>query len=176
MWKLIKKIKSIFTPDPEPKFWKNREKALHPHGMQKSFYHFYIHSGQKILNKFNAFIPTTEEIKPFATPHSFAGIFIAQNAVIGEGCTIFHQVTIGSNTLRDSKGMGAPVIGNNVYIGAGAKIIGKVTVGNNVRIGANAVITTDIPDNATVVLESPRIIMHESPRDNTFEPWRNVTK
>ena len=96
---------------------------------------------------------------PFYTPHSFYGIFISQNASIGKGCTIFQQVTIGSNTL--SKTIGGPTIGNNVYIGAGAKIIGNIKVGNNVRIGTNAVVVKDIPDNATVVLQQPRVIIHE---------------
>lgn len=82
--------------------------------------------------------------------------------------TIFHQVTIGSNTLKYSKTFGVPKIGNNVYIGAGAKIIGKVIIGDNVRIGANAVVTTDIPNNATVVLEKPRIIKNSDKRDNRF--------
>ncbi|MBQ1977727.1 MAG: serine O-acetyltransferase, partial [Ruminococcus sp.] len=69
------------------------------------------------------------------------------------------QVVIGSNNDKDSKGYGAPVIGNNVLIGAGAKIIGNVKIGNNVKIGANCCVATDIPDNATVVMEKPRIII-----------------
>lgn len=101
-------------------------------------------------------------------PHGICGIFISQGAKIGEGCTIFQQVTIGSNMLKDSKGYGAPVIGDNVYIGAGAKIIGNVKIGNNCRIGANCVVTRDVPDNATVVLEQPRIIVHEMERENEF--------
>ena len=104
-------------------------------------------------------------------PHSIYGVFISQGAVIGSGCTIFHQVTIGSNTLNDTKREGAPRIGNNVYIGCGAKIIGGIKIGNNVRIGANCVITEDIPDNCTVVMEKPRIIVHEIGRNNTFSKF-----
>lgn len=174
MWKLIKKIRAIFVKDPDKEFWKNREKVINPKGLQGKLKPLYIHKNQKILDKKNAFIPTNKDISPFVTPHGFAGIFIAANAIIGDGCTIFHQVTIGSNTFRDSKGFGAPKIGNNVYIGAGAKIIGNVTVGDNARIGANAVVTQDVPANATVVMESPRVIVHEGARDNTFVPWRNV--
>lgn len=53
---------------------------------------------------------------------------------------------------------GAPEIGDNCYIGAGAKIIGNIVIGDNVKIGANCVVVEDIPDNCTVVLEKPRII------------------
>lgn len=58
--------------------------------------------------------------------------------------------------------MGAPKIGNNVLIGAGAIIIGKIEIGNDVKIGAGCIVTTDIPDNATVVMEKPRIIAKET--------------
>ena len=119
--------------------------------------------------KRNSYIPDTLRIgKNVCFPHGIMGVFISQGALIGDNVTIFHQVTIGSNTLKDSKNFGAPIIGNNVYIGAGAKIIGKVIVGDNVRIGANAVVTTDIPANATVVSEKPRIIKYLNARDNKF--------
>ncbi len=98
------------------------------------------------------------------------GIFISGGAKIGKNCTIFQQVTIGSNTLKGSKKIGAPIIGDNVYIGAGAKIIGNVVIGDNVRIGANAIVVNDIPDNATVVLDNIKVIMHNEVRDNKFVP------
>jgi serine O-acetyltransferase len=84
-------------------------------------------------------------------PHGMHGIFISGAAKIGKNCVIFQHVTIGSNTLVDSKGLGAPTIGDNVYIGAGAKIIGNVKIGNGVRIGANATVVKDVPDNCVVV-------------------------
>lgn len=77
-------------------------------------------------------------------PHGLNGIIVSHNAVIGSNVTIFHQVTIG-----EGKG-GAPVIGDNVMIGAGAKIIGAVKVGNGVKIGANCVVVHDVPDNAVI--------------------------
>ena len=69
-------------------------------------------------------------------------------ASIGEQCTIMHQVTIGVDELKNNK---APVIGNNVFIGSGAKIIGNITVGNNVVIGAGGIVTKSVPDGKTVV-------------------------
>jgi serine O-acetyltransferase len=110
--------------------------------------------------------------KDILFPHGLSGVFISRGAVIGDRCTLFHQVTIGSNRLADTRSFGSPVIGNDVYIGAGAKIIGGVTVGNNVRIGANAVIVKDIPDSATVVTERVRVIPHDGARDNRFERYR----
>lgn len=107
-------------------------------------------------------------------PHGLNGIFISVGAKIGNNCVIFQQVTIGSNTLKNSKRLGSPIIGNNVYIGAGAKIIGNITIGNNVRIGANCVVVNDIPDNATVVLEKPRIILKNEENDNHFYKYDEV--
>ena len=71
------------------------------------------------------------------------------------------------NTIKNSKGFGAPYIGDNCYIGSGAKIIGNVKIGNNVRIGSNCVIFEDIPDNSTVVMQKPRIIVKQN-TDNKF--------
>lgn len=95
-------------------------------------------------------------------------IFISGEAKIGANCVIFQQVTIGSITIVGSRNSGAPQIGDNVYIGAGAKIIGGIKVGNNVRIGANAVVHTDVPDNTTVVVGEQRFITRETPLDNRF--------
>jgi len=119
--------------------------------------------------KNNASIPYSVEIggKP-DFPHGLNGIFISLKANIGKNCIIFHQVTIGSNTLGSSKNCGAPKIGDNVFIGCGAKIIGGVTIGDNVRIGANCVVVEDVPENSTVVMGKPRIIKHSDKRDNVF--------
>jgi serine O-acetyltransferase len=75
--------------------------------------------------------------------HGFSTIVTAER--IGRDCWINQQVTIGYT------GAGRPVIGNNVTIHAGAKVIGKITVGDNVVIGANAVVLKDVPADCTVV-------------------------
>lgn len=111
------------------------------------------------------------ESKP-CFPHGVTGCFISGGGYIGANCVIFQQVTIGSNTLSDTKSAGAPKIGNNCYIGAGAKIIGNVTVGDNCRIGANAVVTKNIPDNSTVVSSELRIIQRDEKMANHFY-WLN---
>ncbi len=107
-------------------------------------------------------------------PHRPIGVFISNSAHIGKNCVIFQQVTIGSNTLKDSKSYGAPIIGDNVYIGCGAKIIGNVRVGNNARIGANAIVVKDVPANSVTVTRGIETIIRDFDMDNEFIP--NVPK
>ena len=151
------------------RYWSVRCKAR---TAKKPWRYFYLLQHRRIMIHNASGIAVAADIadKP-DFPHGLHGIFISSGAKLGKNCVLFHQVTIGSNTLRGSKNQGAPVIGDNVYIGCGAKIIGGIRVGNNVRIGANCVVTEDVPDNATVVLERPRVIVHDTPRDNSFVLW-----
>lgn len=105
-------------------------------------------------------------------PHGIKSIFISGAASIGRNAVIFQQVTIGSNTLAGSTGFGAPTIGDNCYIGAGAKIVGKVRVGHNVRIGANAVVYKDVPDNSVVLSGEQRTVAGRADMDNRFYSFR----
>ena len=81
----------------------------------------------------------------------FGGITISPQATIGADCNISQGVTIGVS--GEGEKWGAPLIGNNVYLAAGAKLFGKIRIGNNVKIGANAVVYKDVPDNALVVVD-----------------------
>lgn len=118
---------------------------------------------------YSAYIGINSVLKNNVTfPHEFNGIFVSDNAIIGNNVVIFQQVTIGSNNLSDSKRKGSPTIGDNVYIGAGAKIIGNVTVGDNVRIGANCIITKDIPSNCVCIMRGLEIIFKEEKLNNTY--------
>jgi serine O-acetyltransferase len=101
-------------------------------------------------------------------PHGLFGIFISGGVQVGKNCVIFQHVTIGSNTLIDSSSIGAPVIGDNCYIGAGAKIIGKVTIGRNVRVGANATVVRDVPENSIVIASEQRVVNRDQPLNNHF--------
>jgi len=83
--------------------------------------------------------------KGLTLPHP-NGVIVHRNAVIGDDCIIMQQVTIGQLAEED-----APVIGSGVYIGAGAKVLGRVCVGDHARIGANAVVLCDVPPNWTAV-------------------------
>lgn len=78
-----------------------------------------------------------------------AGVVIGETAIIGDNVTMFHGVTLGGTGKE--KGKRHPTIGNNVFIGCGAKILGNVTIGDNVKIGANAVVLKDVEEDTTVV-------------------------
>jgi serine O-acetyltransferase len=105
-------------------------------------------------------------------PHGVKGVFVSRAARVGRNCVIFHQVTIGSNSLPDSDKLGAPRVGDHCYIGAGAKIIGGIIIGNNVRIGANCVVAESVPDNTLVVAGKPVIIQREK-LANRFYAWHD---
>ncbi len=87
-------------------------------------------------------------------------IIIGEATVIGKNCTILQGVTVGSNLFKARYKLA--ILGDNVLVGAGAKIIGPVKIGNNVTIGANSVVTKDIPDNV-VVAGSPAKIVAQKP-------------
>jgi serine O-acetyltransferase len=80
-------------------------------------------------------------------PHPY-GIVIHPAARLGERVALMHQVTLGQLTPDDP---GVPVLGDDVYVGAGAKIFGGITIGDGALIGANAVVTRDVPAGARVV-------------------------
>jgi len=78
----------------------------------------------------------------------FGGIIISGGARFGDNCRVRNGVVVGLQRVAEP---GAPTIGNNVDIGTGAKILGRISVGNNVTIGANAVVITDIPNDCIAV-------------------------
>lgn len=89
----------------------------------------------------------------------FSGIIVSSQSKIGNNCNISQGVTIGQ--VNRGKNKGYPILGDNVYIGAGAKIIGNIKIGNNVAIGANCVVTKDIPDNGVVVGIPGKVISYD---------------
>jgi serine O-acetyltransferase len=107
----------------------------------------------KILYKFIQIItgielPCEAEIGSNFIIDHFGGIVVSGYTKIGDNCRIRNGVVIG---LKNVEEVGAPEIGNNVDIGAGAKVLGKIKIGNNVLIGANAVVICDVPDNSIAV-------------------------
>lgn len=90
--------------------------------------------------------------KGLRLPHP-NGVIIHQDAKIGDDCLIMQQVTIGQ--LSED---GAPVVGSGVYMGAGAKVLGKISIGDRAKIGANSVVLVDVPSDKTVVGIPARIV------------------
>ncbi len=161
MNRLEKYLRCIVQHYNPKKYWKYRQRVVcndkYPK-LLKILHLFYIKRCDAFNNAslgthigYGAIFDT-----PPKFPHGLYGIIVSHNAHIGKNATIFHQVTIGEG--KD----GAPTIGDNCFIGAGAKITGKVHIGNNVRIGTNCVVVNDIPDNATVVLSKPRVIVKDN--------------
>jgi len=87
------------------------------------------------------------------------GVVVGETAIIGDNVLLYQGVTLGGTGLEHGKRH--PTIGNNVVIGAGAKILGNITVGDNSYIGANAVVIKDVPANSTVVGVPGRITKQE---------------
>lgn len=90
------------------------------------------------------------------------GVVIGETAVIGDNCTIYQGVTLGG-TGKD-KGKRHPTLGNNVLVGAGAKVLGPFTVGDNSKIAANAVVLTEVPPDCTCVGIPARIVKKNNQR------------
>ncbi len=84
---------------------------------------------------------------------------IGETAEIGNDVTLYHGVTLGGTTWNQTKRH--PTLGDNVLIGAGAKILGAITLGNNVRVGANSVVIKDVPACCTVIGIPGRIIQQK---------------
>ena len=96
------------------------------------------------------------------------GVVIGETAEVGDDCYIYHQVTLG--VARTSKGKRHPTVGNNVIIGAGAKVLGPISVGDNARIGSNAVVVDAVPADTTVVGIPARPVNRKLPRQGNRQP------
>ncbi len=86
----------------------------------------------------------------------FGGVVVNYDAVIGSNCYLSHNITIGQSLRGKSKG--SPVIGDRVWIGPGAVIVGKVVIGDNVLIAPNSYVNVDIPSNSIVLGNPAKII------------------
>lgn len=98
-------------------------------------------------------VPESTTIGPGLCIHTWAGVFLPHNQTIGRNLTVQH-----GNLIEDGV-----TIGDDVYVGVGAKLIGRIRIGSRVRIGANAVVITDVPDDSTAVGVPARVIRHAPP-------------
>lgn len=172
MLAIIEDIKAIYRNDPAAR---NIEFLLYP-GFQAVTVHRLCH----LLYRLGIpFVPllcsqitrwfTGLEIHPgakigkgFFVDHG-AGVVIGETTEIGDNCVLFHNVTLGGTGKH--KGKRHPTLGNNVYIGTQATLLGPVTVGDNVKIGANSfIVMRDVPADCTVIGTPARVIKKDGIR------------
>lgn len=152
--------KNIFEKDPAAKsifsvillyqgFW-----SIFNHRIAHFFYTIKLYFIARLISQISRFL-TGIEIHPGAKignrlfmDHGM-GIVIGETAIVGDDCTIYHQVTLGGTGKEAVKRH--PTVGNNVLIGAGSKVLGNIIIGDNVKIGANSVVLKNVEDNKTVV-------------------------
>jgi serine O-acetyltransferase len=119
-------------------------------------YHLTLFWLTRLSARMNVFIdPSTEIGAGFGMGHAY-GIIINRRCRIGTNFSLSQNVTLGRKSREPN--VGCPTIGDRVYIGPGAVIIGDITIGNDAAIGANAVVTKDVPANAVVVGVPGRIV------------------
>ena len=133
--------------------------------------HFFWRHGLKffarLISQTNRFF-TGIEIHPgavigkgFFIDHGM-GVVIGETAEIGDNCLLYHGVLLGGVSLEKKKRH--PTLGNNVVVGAGAKILGAITLGDGVQVGANAVVLKDVPPDSVVVGIPGRVVVQDGRR------------
>lgn len=175
---LIADFKIIFDRDPAARNW--LEVLFCYPGLQVLLFHrvahWLYHVGLPFLPRFLSHIArflTGIEIHPGATigkgvciDHGM-GIVIGETAIIGDYCLIYQGVTLGGTGKETGKRH--PTLGENVVVGAGAKVLGNLQIGNNVRIGAGSVVLRDVPSGCTVVGIPGRVVYQSGVRVNPLE-------
>ncbi|HEY9738928.1 MAG TPA: serine O-acetyltransferase [Coleofasciculaceae cyanobacterium] len=175
---LIADFRIIFERDPAARNW--LEVLFCYPGLQALLFHRICHwlytlgipFIPRLISQFSRFL-TGVEIHPGATigrsvfiDHGM-GVVIGETAVIGDYALIYQGVTLGG-TGKES-GKRHPTLGENVVVGAGAKVLGNIQIGNNVRIGAGSVVLRDVPSDCTVVGIPGRILYRSGVRVNPLE-------
>lgn len=157
---LREEIDSVFGRDPAVRT--RLEVVLCYPGFHAILFYRFSHwlwlKGLKLIGRFVSHVGrvlTGIEIHPgakigkrFFIDHGM-GVVIGETAEVGDDVTLYHGVTLGGTTWQ--KGKRHPTLGNDVVVGAGAKILGPITVGDGARVGSNAVVVRDVPPGVTIV-------------------------
>lgn len=163
---------------------------LHP-GFQYAFWmrtcaYMASHAGLRLLpsylfarwilrhysHKYGIYLPYNTSVGPGLYIAHFGGIYVYHKSRIGSNFTIDQEIVLGKSMRGPHKG--APVIGDNVYVGPGAKIIGNVRIGNHAAIGANSVVTKDVPDHAVAAGVPARVISEAGSTGYVIKTWPPV--
>lgn len=164
---LKRDIQAVFERDPAAR--NVLEVLLCYPGLHALFVHRFAHrlwrSGWLTLGRFVSHLGrflTGIEIHPGARigPGLFIdhgmGVVIGETTQIGANCTLYQGVTLGGTSVKKEKRH--PTLGNNIVVGAGAKILGAITVGDHSKIGAGSVVVTEVPPHSTVVGIPGRVV------------------
>ncbi len=160
-------FKIIFARDPAANNWLEvlicypGLHALLLHRLASWLWHKHLPLIPRVLSHLGRFL-TGIEIHPGATigkgvfiDHGM-GVVIGETAIVGDYCLIYQNVTLGGTGKQIGKRH--PTLGENVVVGAGAKVLGNINIGNDVRVGAGSIVLIDVPDNSTVVGIPGRIV------------------
>lgn len=171
-------FKIIFERDPAARNWLEvlfcypGFQALGFHRFAHALYQLRIPLIPRLISHIARFL-TGIEIHPGAQiGHSVfidhgMGVVIGETAIIGDYCLIYQGVTLGGTGKETGKRH--PTLGNNVVVGAGAKVLGNIEIGNNVRIGAGSVVLRNTPSDCTVVGVPGRIVYQEGAKVNPLD-------
>lgn len=110
--------------------------------------------------KYGFQIPNNTKIGKGLYIGHFGTIIINENAILGENCNLAPNITIGETNRGKLKG--CPIIGDKVWIGTGATIVGKITIGSNTLIAPNSYVNFDVPDNSIVLGNPAKIINNDN--------------
>lgn len=175
---LITDFRIIFERDPAARNW--LEVLFFYPGLQALVLHRLAHKlyclGIPFIPRFISFLArflTGIEIHPgaaigrgFFIDHGM-GVVIGETAIVGDNALIYQGVTLGGTGKECGKRH--PTLGDNVVVGAGAKVLGNIEIGNNVRIGAGSVVLRNVPSNCTVVGVPGRIVYRSGVRVDPLE-------
>ncbi|MEJ6951718.1 serine O-acetyltransferase [Natronospora cellulosivora (SeqCode)] len=166
-------IKAVFERDPavnnifEVLLAYSGLHAIIIHRFSHSLYNLGLRILPRLISQIVRFL-TGIEIHPgarigkgFFIDHGM-GVVIGETTDIGENVTLYQGVTLGGTGKE--KGKRHPTLGDDVLVGAGAKVLGSITIGNDVKIGAGSVVLKDIPEYSTVVGIPGRVILREGKR------------
>lgn len=143
-------------PVPGLKFLTIFRATQHYRRKSRVLFYFYFIWLRKLRYKYGFDISHRTQLgEGFYIGH-FGCIIIHGDTVFGKNCNVSHGITIGQSNY--GKNIGVPKFGENVFIGPGACVFGKITIGNNVTIGANTVVSDNLPDNTTVIPTKGNVI------------------
>jgi serine O-acetyltransferase len=145
-------------------WWHRIDHWLWRHGLR-----FFARFGSQIARWFTGIEihPGAEIGRRLFIDHGM-GVVIGETAIVGDDVTIYQGVTLGGTGKE--KGKRHPTVGNNVTIGAGARLLGNITIGENSRVGAGSVVLRNVPDNSTIVGVPGHIVLRNGKRVVLTDP------